>query len=273
MNLYISDLDGTLLNSDAQLSQYTINNINMLLKNTGMNFSIATARTPATVVPLLKDLNLKLPVIVMNGAATYSLKESKYIHYNSIESDSVQIIKNILDKSNISYFTYTLKENHIYVYFDKELSSNQIKFMNERKGSKLKSFIKEPLPIDSNVLYFFVMDKKSKVLSLYEEVKKIKNISAYAYEDIYDRGDCFILEIFSHKSSKANSIKRLMKENSFTNLTVFGDNLNDIPMFELAENKIAVKNAVQKLKELSTKVIDSNNNNGVAKFLLNEFKL
>ena len=64
-----------------------------------------------------------------------------------------------------------------------------------------------------------------------------------------------------------------MKENSFTNLTVFGDNLNDIPMFELAENKIAVKNAVQKLKELSTKVIDSNNDNGVAKFLLNEFKL
>ncbi|WP_297638162.1 HAD-IIB family hydrolase [uncultured Clostridium sp.] len=271
MNLYMSDLDGTLLNSDAVLSTYTINNLNSLLDTTDINFSIATARTPATVVPLLKDLHLKLPLVVMNGAATYSLKEARYTHYNAIDSSSVTEIMNILKRENLSFFTYTLKNEHINVYFENEPSIPQQKFMDERKGSPLKSFIKGAIPEASEILYFFIMENKDKILSVFDEINAVSKIAAYAYEDIYDRSS-YILEIFSEKSSKANAIKDLKKQYHFTNLTVFGDNFNDIPMFELAENKIAVKNAVQKLKEMSTKVISSNNDNGVVSYLLEEFK-
>ena len=55
MNLYISDLDGTLLNNNAKLSDYTKSTLKELI-NKNLNFSIATARTPATVVPILSDL-------------------------------------------------------------------------------------------------------------------------------------------------------------------------------------------------------------------------
>lgn len=271
MNLYISDLDGTLLSSDAVLSDYTIDNLNYLLDTTNINFSVATARTPATVVPLLKDLHLDLPLVVMNGAATYSLKEARYTKYNSIDTSSVLSVANILNRENLSFFTYTLKDEHINVYFESEPSPPQQKFMDERKGSPLKSFIKGATPTDSDILYFFIMDSKDKILSIFDEINAVSKVAAYAYEDIYDR-DAYILEIFSEKSSKANAIKDLQKEYHFNNLTVFGDNFNDIPMFELAENKIAVKNAVQKLKEMSTKVIDSNNDNGVVNYLLDEFK-
>ncbi|MGL5648658.1 MAG: Cof-type HAD-IIB family hydrolase [Clostridium sp.] len=270
MNLYISDLDGTLLNSSAELSKYTTNIINELILNANINFSIATARTPATVVPLLKNLNLTLPVIVMNGAAMYSLQEQKYIHYNSIPRYLIINIKSILDTHNLSYFTYTLKNNHIYSYFQNP-NEFQKKFIKSRTGSPLKTFLDEKAPLDIDTLYFFAMDTKERILSVYEKISKIENISAYAYEDVYEDRN-YLLEIFSHKSSKAKAIKILMDNHNFTNLTVFGDNYNDIPMFEMAENKIAVKNAVQKLKEMSTKVIDSNNNDGVVKYLIEDIQ-
>ncbi|MGL4874052.1 MAG: Cof-type HAD-IIB family hydrolase [Clostridium sp.] len=270
MNLYISDLDGTLLSSNAELSAYTTDKVNELIKNDNINFSIATARTPATVVPLLKNLNLELPIIVMNGTAMYSLQEEKYIHYNNIPQNSIIDIKSILDTHNLSYFTYTLKNNHIYAYFQTP-NEFQEKFIKSRTGSPLKTFLNEKAPSDIDTLYFFAMDTKERILSVYEEISKLENISAYAYEDVYEDKN-YLLEIFSHKSSKAKAIKRLMDEHNFTNLTVFGDNYNDIPMFEMAENKIAVKNAVQKLKEMSTKVISSNNDDGVVKYLIEDMK-
>ena len=67
MNLYISDLDGTLLNDDAKLSKTTIKLLNKAI-NKNINFTIATARTPATVCDIMKDINLKIPAILMNGS-------------------------------------------------------------------------------------------------------------------------------------------------------------------------------------------------------------
>ena len=53
--LYISDLDGTLLNNDGELSQNTEIILNHLIDNSVM-FSLATARTYSTVVPMMKNI-------------------------------------------------------------------------------------------------------------------------------------------------------------------------------------------------------------------------
>lgn len=81
--LYISDLDGTLLNSNSIVTSHSVENINLLLQK-GMLFTIATARTPATVVPLLKQLQLDLPVVLMNGP--YSTTYETNITYKRMDS-------------------------------------------------------------------------------------------------------------------------------------------------------------------------------------------
>jgi len=50
-------------------------------------------------------------------------------------------------------------------------------------------------------------------------------------------------------------------------MVVFGDNLNDLSMFQVADERYAVANAVQELKEIATGVIESNDNDGVARWL------
>lgn len=65
--LYVSDLDGTLLNTSASLSPYTIKTINCLVEK-GMLFTYATARSLSSASVAAKGLNPKIPVIVYNGA-------------------------------------------------------------------------------------------------------------------------------------------------------------------------------------------------------------
>lgn len=49
----------------------------------------------------------------------------------------------------------------------------------------------------------------------------------------------------------------------------FGDAINDIPMFRISDECYAVKNAVEELKKIATGIIDSNDEDGVAKWLEN----
>jgi len=70
--LYISDLDGTLLNSRKQISEFTKETLNVLIDN-DVHFSVATARTAASSVKILSGLQLNVPVILMNGVAIYDV--------------------------------------------------------------------------------------------------------------------------------------------------------------------------------------------------------
>ena len=68
-------------------------------------------------------------------------------------------------------------------------------------------------------------------------------------------------------ASKANAIKQLKELLGCEKLVVFGDGKNDIDMFELADEAYAVSNAVDELKSIATDIIESNDNDGVAKWL------
>ena len=66
-DLYVSDLDGTLLRSNEVTSKYTNQVINSLVEE-GMIFSYATARSLVTAKKVTEGINAKIPLIVYNGA-------------------------------------------------------------------------------------------------------------------------------------------------------------------------------------------------------------
>ena len=70
--LYVSDLDGTLLNSNQTLSPFTIQTINQLVSD-GMLFSYATARSYQTAKKVTQGLQAPFPLIVYNGACVRDL--------------------------------------------------------------------------------------------------------------------------------------------------------------------------------------------------------
>ena len=270
MTLYVSDLDGTLLNDSAQISSKSIKLLNSAIQNNA-NFTIATARTPATIVPILKDINIKLPVICMNGCSIYDIHKNKYLHTIAIDAESIQILQKLIAEVNLNAFIYTIKENHLFVYHNKLTNPCQIKFYNKRKNSTLKTFIEDTLPVNSNVLHFTIMDSEEKINILYNKIKDKPQLYMVKYADIYDK-NVFTLEIYSHLASKSNAINHLKKYYKFDKLVTFGDNLNDIPMFKISDECYAVENAAPELKEICTKTIGLNTENSVAKYIFDNTK-
>ena len=115
MELFVTDLDGTLLNSHKEVSTKSIEILNKLIDD-GVNFTVATARTPATVVDLLQDVNLKLPAVLMNGVLLYDIKEEKYINIKEIGKDTVDKVFDVLNKFDKNAMVYGIRNNHLWVY-------------------------------------------------------------------------------------------------------------------------------------------------------------
>ena len=141
MELFVTDLDGTLLNSNKEVSIKSIEILNKLIDD-GVNFTVATARTPATVVDLLQDVNLKLPAVLMNGVLLYDIKEEKYINIKEIEKNTVDKVFDILNKFHKNAMVYGVKNDHLWVYHKEFEYSWEYNFYKERADRKQKTFLK-----------------------------------------------------------------------------------------------------------------------------------
>ena len=74
------------------------------------------------------------------------------------------------------------------------------------------------------------------------------------------------------KASKSNAVKELKEILKCKKLVTFGDGKNDIDMFELADEGYAVGNAHEELKKIATEIILSNDEDGVARWLEENYK-
>ena len=165
MELFVTDLDGTLINKDRKVTQKSVEIINDLI-SLGMNFTVATARTPATAVEILQDLKLKLPVALMNGVLIYDTKELKYIDIKDINTESTYKVLDIFEKYNKNPLVYGILENHLWVYHKEFEHAYEYNFYKERADKKLKTFVKvtdyKESVLKSNIINFVAFDEYEK---------------------------------------------------------------------------------------------------------------
>lgn len=263
--LWVSDLDGTLLNKEKKISEYTKKVLNEKIAE-GLCFSIATARTPATVVNMLKEVKIDMPVVVMNGAAIYNMATSTYEYVRYLEKDMVHVIQRLLKEKKQNAFAYCVENNRLIAYHGTFTNEAQKRFYEERQNNPHKLFKQEDTPENANIAYFVIIGEEEGVRSMYEALKNYDQVNQVFYEDIYNAG-VFYLEIYSEGVSKANAIKFLKNTYGFNHIICFGDNHNDKEMFEMADVGCAVANAVEEIKALSTQVIGHHDEDGVVKFI------
>lgn len=267
--LYISDLDGTLLNSNIELSNYTIQTLNEL-KKLGLQFTIATARTAASVSRILEPLELDIPVVLMNGVIVYDLKTNKYLKINGLSKEQYHTIIEVLETNKLTGFVYEVKDNTLHTYYESLESQAMKEFYDERVIRYGKVFTKVNNFYDiasPHIIYFALLDKKEALLPAYEALKDLPGLSLAFYKDIYSKEDIYYLEIFSDKATKYNGVQYLKENYYFHHIVGFGDNLNDLPLFKACNETCAVANAKQELKSVADYIILSNEEDGVAKFI------
>ena len=266
--LYISDLDGTLLGADALLSRETVEGLNKLIAQ-GINFTVATARTNATVVQMLRDVNIKLPVILMNGVTIYDVKKNEYISQENISENGKKVLLDTVRQYIGTGFLYCIDNNTLATYFENADSPAAKAFIEERERIYGKKFTKVDSfgeCLNKNIVYYSIDDTEDRLRTAYNELIKCTDLHVEFYRDIYNT-DHWYLEVCSCTASKKNAVTRLRSLVGADKVISFGDNLNDIPMFEASDEAYAVANAKDEVKQKANGVIESNINNGVVKFI------
>ncbi len=266
--LYVSDLDGTLLYPNAELSHKTITTLNKLLDQ-GLLFTVATARSIASAKNILKDLKISLPIVLMNGVCIYDLAIDDYINIEYLPKKSIPLLLNILKQNNMTGFAYSIKDSVMSTYYE-NLSTQAMKdFYQERVNLYQKPFIQindfeaiatEPL------IYFTFLDQREKLEPLFHLIDNLPGLNCVFYKDNYSP-DLWYLETYSMTASKYDALLYLRNYLKPDKIVSFGDNRNDLPLFEASDVKIAVGNAVKELKDKADFIIGRNVEDGVATWL------
>lgn len=265
--LFISDLDGTLLNNCGELQEYSINMLNQLIDN-GMYFTFATARTIYSAKPITSGLKVNVPCILNNGASVYDINSGKYVKNAYIPHEVSRKIISVFRANGVNCFMFKFVDNILSTCYDTITDELMRTYVAERKGKFLQPFFEcDDLvnKIDGSEIYINSTGDYESLLPIRNAVAEIEGADCTFYKDTYT--DKWYLETFSSQASKANGIKFLREKYRFERVVCFGDNLNDLSMFEQSDIKIAVGNANDEVKSRADFVIDTNNNNGVAKWI------
>ena len=270
--LYISDLDGTLLNKKARLSEESTRILSKLI-NKGMLFTIATARSLSSL-EIMRSLNIDLPCVQLNGVLMYDFSNGKYIGSTSIDPADARSVLEILRKNDRMSFVYKADAQYgIHVEFEELRNDVERQFFEVRKDKDYKSFSRVDnitANDDENVIYFTMVDEYERLYPIYKMISEIPGVLPTLYSDNYSK--LYFLEVFSSKATKARGMMKIKDLVGADRVVAFGDNLNDIEMLQTADVGIAVGDAVDEVKKSADLIIGESYNDGVAKYLLDNFK-
>jgi len=267
MELYVTDLDGTLLNSECKISDKSIKIINNLIKK-GCNFTVATARSLSSAKDILEPLDLKMPVILNNGGFIYDLNKNENLVSNYIENEIAKEVISEVRNVNLNPFVHLETNNENKLYYSGLFNYGEQFYYDLRMKAKDDRF-EEVIEYDvknKKVITIFLIGNEDELNNIYDVLKKKFPVLQYhLFLDVYS--NYFWFEINNINATKKNGIKFLKEYLNIENVSCFGDNLNDISMFEESDFSYAVENAHLDLKKIASEIIESNENDGVAKYL------
>jgi len=266
--LYISDLDGTLLDKNAEITVYTKDVINRFVANGG-HFTVATARTLDTVLHILDGVKLSVPAVLLNGVSVYDTDAREYKKIETIEPCCAAELFVTLAGMGVTGFVYTLENNDLAYYYENLDAPHRKQFHDERSEKYGRVYIKVNSfseLCDREITYFSTGDDYAALSPLYERLKTDARLHLEFYRDIYHT-DIWYLEVCPASASKFNAVLYIKESYGFDRVVAFGDNLNDLPLFRASDECYAVANARAELKAQATAVIGANCQDGVAKWM------
>ena len=270
--LYISDLDGTLLQPNEQLSVFGCQTINQLVKS-GMLFSYATARSYHTAKKCTAGLDAKIPLIVYNGALIVDNQTGDILTENIFSPQQASDIYTLLWRCGIHPIVYSLINGvEKFSYDQTAVPLPTRNFLDQRRGDgRDHPLTGDEQLLNGKVYYFTCIDESERLLKadrlIREQFGDICN--QVCQKDIYS-GDQW-LEIMPASASKAHAARQLKELTGAEKMVAFGDGPNDLPLFDAADEGYAVENAHPLLKSAATSIIGLNTNDGVARWLLEHF--
>lgn len=264
--LYVTDLDGTLLNKNDRINPKSIEIINGLVGR-GMQFTYATARSLVSASVVTQGLSTNIPVIAYNGAFIFHPVTGEVLSREYFSREEMEYASDSIRSHDISPLVYSFIDGVEKVSWVPARENDGVKrYLSLRKGDRrLRPVEKNTQLYEGEIFYFTCIGTEDELMPAYEIFSKDRRYRCTIQQELY-RPE-YLCEIMPAGATKANAIRKLKEIRGCDKVISFGDAINDIPMFEISDECYAVENAVDELKAAADGVIDSNENDGVAKWL------
>lgn len=264
LKIAFTDIDGTLLNSERQISEMLKTEVARITKE-NIPFILISSRMPSAMKHLQKDLDIEdLPIICYNGGLV--LVDGEIVDDISI---APTILEDIAKLNKDDKFHISLYNND-----DWYVPSMDFWAKREENNTKVtpvvkptKEVIKLWMEEEKGAHKVMCMGDKEHIDFVFSELGKLHGDKLHLYrsKDTY-------LEIANKNISKLTGIQELLAckypHLSLENCIAFGDNYNDIEMLKAVKLGVAVANAKEEVLLISDAISDHNKKDGVAKAIL-----
>src|SRR5699024_4343034 len=269
------DLDSTALTNDGKFSDYLKRSIEAMYYNSTLVF-IATGRS-------MKSLKSKIPEdLPVDGFVAASgvvvMADGKTLKNSTFKKETVEEVISIARVQHIYYEINTTNDGPITFNEDKEYAIDDLLqpteedvLVYEKNGanSRIKDSnqLVNTINIEDVIKLYFFSNTKEKINKFYDTLERnSEDNTKYALYQTATHNS----EIMVPGVDKGTGLKELSKyfNIELSDIHVFGDSMNDIPMFKVAGKSIAMKNAINELKLLSDDTTEHiNDDDGLAQYI------
>lgn len=266
IKIIASDLDGTLLNNNSELTEFTESVLRSFAEK-GAKIVFATGRAFDTVPKCVLNFPFAHYIICSNGASIYDLKSKALLKNNLLEKKSAKkLIDYALEnKLGLELIVGGKAHGESYYFehpedfgFDKR--SMDYLFSTRIRIKELDGFLEENIEkIESIDFVLKNPEMKEEIEAVFGGDKNLYITSSHPR----------IMEFSSPESGKEKALKHILSLEKLNEkeLIAFGNAENDIGMMKLASLGVATDNSPENVKEEADEVCGGCNENGVARFL------
>lgn len=263
----MTDLDGTLLTPDSTVSPTSVKIINELIGQ-GLRFSVATARSPYTALPILSELDLRLPMAFINGVFIYDPVSGRELARNLVPRETAAAAIDVLLSRGLRPLVFTIAaDGHHRIHYLGEQNPSEQHFTAVRLArgdQRFRLVTGFEQALTEEILTVIAIDTPVRIEPALAELPE--DVYAHLGPDRDVPGYAW-LELCHPLANKGDAVRFIREHVSATRLVCFGDNANDLPMFAIADSSYAVANATEAALAAATGTVGPNDADGVARHL------
>ncbi|MEI7473737.1 MAG: Cof-type HAD-IIB family hydrolase [bacterium] len=256
IKMIVLDIDGTIMDSNFQISERVKNTIN-LCQSKGIKVVLATGRMHAAAVPIAQKIGLTGPIISYQGSVIreYTPKDKTLREQKIDFPTALEVIKELRKfDGQINFFT----ENQLYV----ENVTDLLIEYTEKRNINFETVSNFEELSELSPIKLLCIHKNSEKLTMIKEQLRAK----FSQDLNIFKSTEYFCEIVDKYASKGNAINYLAELWNIKNSQILsiGDHENDIEMLKTSGVSVAMGNAIEAVKAVTTYITETVNNDGAA---------
>lgn len=258
----VCDMDGSLLDSQGLISAKNESALKKL-ESQGVEIIIASGRTDLMMKQYIEQLNLRGHIISCNGAIIKNIAEKSIVYHKTLDKERVLYIMKFFFENNLNFLVYT--DDVVFSNIDNPRAKKI-----EETNSSLDADLRTPLEYfdlhtinkigQREIIKILLVESNEAVRDrVVEHLKGFSDISLVSSA----KG---LLDIWAPGVSKGSAVKVLAEKLgvNLEDVIAFGDNHNDLELFETVGMPIAMGNSVDNIKSVAKFVTLSNDDDGIS---------